>query len=56
MLQLHDFRDDAFVTHSTPFEPAAHTIEIGDVVADWESARDRIVAGPPFPKGAGGMF
>lgn len=56
MLQLHSFTEGAFITHSTPFEPAAHTIEIGALVSDWPSARDRIIAGPPFPKGPGGMF
>lgn len=56
MLQLHLFGGDSFITHSTPFEAAAKTLEIGNMVSDWPSARDRIVAGPPFPKGPGGMF
>ena len=56
MLQLHQFTGEGFITHSTPFEAAANTIEIGALVSDWDSARDRIVAGPPFPKGPGGMF
>jgi 3',5'-cyclic AMP phosphodiesterase CpdA len=56
MLQLHLFTGESFITHSTPFEPATNTLEIGKLVSDWDAARDRIVAGPPFPKGPGGMF
>lgn len=56
MLQVHLVEDDLVITHSMPFEPATRTIEIGALVSDWASARDRIVAGPPFPKGPGGMF
>jgi Icc protein len=56
MLQIHTFTGESFITHSTPFEPAAKVIEIGALVSDWAAARDRIVAGPPFAKGPGGMF
>jgi len=56
MLQLHLFTGESFITHSTPFEPAVSTLEIGKLVSDWDAARERIVAGPPFPKGPGGMF
>lgn len=56
MLQLHLVDHTSVITHSMPFEPAAKTIEIGALVSDWTSARDRIVAGPPFAKGPGGMF
>lgn len=56
MLQVHLVEDGSVVTHSMPFERPARTIEIGSLVSDWPSARDRIVAGPPFPKGPGGMF
>jgi hypothetical protein len=35
---------------------AAKTIEISEVVKGWPSARSRILAGPPFPKGSGGLF
>lgn len=56
MLQVHLVEDDGVITHSMPFEAPARTIEIGALVTDWASARDRIVAGPPFPKGPGGMF
>lgn len=56
MLQLHTFTGEGFISHSTPFEPATKQIEIGALVSDWEAARDRIVSGPPFPKGPGGMF
>jgi 3',5'-cyclic-AMP phosphodiesterase len=56
MLQVHLVDATSVITHSMPFEPAARTIEIGALVQDWAAARDRIVAGPPFPKGPGGMF
>jgi Icc protein len=56
MLQLHTFNGESFITHATPFEPATKVIEIGALVTDWAAARDRIVSGPPFPKGPGGMF
>lgn len=56
MVQIHTFTGSSFITHSTPFEPAAKVLEIGALVSDWASARDRIIAGPPFPKGPGGMF
>ncbi len=56
MLQIHDVGIDGVVTHTVPFEAPTKTLEIGALVSDWPSARDRIAAGPPFPKGAGGMF
>jgi len=56
MVQLHLWDGSSVVTHSVPFEEPAKTIEISEVVGDWPSARERILAGPPFPKGPGGMF
>jgi Icc protein len=56
MLQLHRWTGEGFITHTTPFEPATATIEISESVSDWDSAKKRILAGPPFPKGAGGVF
>jgi 3',5'-cyclic-AMP phosphodiesterase len=56
MLQLHRWTGQGFITHTTTFEPAAATIEISDVVSDWDGTKARILAGPPFPKGAGGVF
>jgi Icc protein len=56
MLQLHRWTGEGFITHTTPFESATATIEISDVVSDWDGTKTRILAGPPFPKGAGGMF
>jgi Icc protein len=51
MLQLHWWTGDAFVSHTTPFEPPAARIEIALMVSDWERARARIKQGPPFAKG-----
>jgi 3',5'-cyclic-AMP phosphodiesterase len=56
MLQLHRWTGEAFITHTTTFEPAARTIEISEQVQDWERAKAGILAGPPFPKGPGGLF
>ena len=56
MLQLHRCTGEGFITHTTTFEAATATIEISDVVSDWDGTKTRILAGPPFPKGAGGMF
>ena len=56
MLQLHRWTGEGFVTHTTPFEPAAATIEISDFIPDWDGAKTRILAGPPFEKGPGGLF
>jgi hypothetical protein len=56
MLQLHRWTGEGFITHTTTFEPAPATIEISDVVSDWAETKTRILAGPPFPKGAGGVF
>ena len=56
MVQLHLWDGMSVVTHSIPFEAPAKTIEISEVVEDWPSARSRILAGPPFPKGPGGLF
>jgi 3',5'-cyclic-AMP phosphodiesterase len=56
MLQLHLWTGDGFITHTTPFEPSTKTIEIGEVIPDWEAALERILAGPPFEKGPGGLF
>lgn len=54
MLQLHWWTGDAFVTHTTVFEPPNARIEIATMVADWPSAKTRIKQGPPFSKG--GLF
>jgi 3',5'-cyclic AMP phosphodiesterase CpdA len=51
MLQLHWWTGDAFVTHTTPFEPPAKRIEIAQLVSNWEEAKVRIKQGPPFSKG-----
>ncbi|MGP0029435.1 MAG: phosphodiesterase [Acidimicrobiales bacterium] len=56
MIQFHLWDGASVVTHSVPFEAPAKTIEISEVVGDWPAARDRILAGPPFPKGPGGLF
>ncbi len=56
MLQLHLWTGQGFITHTTPFEPSTKTIEVSEVIADWDAARDRILAGPPFEKGPGGLF
>jgi Icc protein len=56
MLQLHQWTGEAFVTHTTTFEPPAKAIEISELVSDWERAKKGILAGPPFPKGPGGLF
>ena len=56
MIQLHLWTGEGFITHTTPFEPSPKTIEIGEVVADWDATRERILAGPPFQKGPGGLF
>lgn len=51
MLQLHWWSGDAFVSHTTVFEPPADRIEIARMVSDWETAKLRIKQGPPFAKG-----
>jgi 3',5'-cyclic-AMP phosphodiesterase len=56
MVQLHLWDGSVVVTHSVPFEAPDKTIEISEIVGDWPSARARILAGPPFPKGPGGLF
>jgi Icc protein len=56
MLQFHRWTGEGFITHTTTFEPAAATIEISESISDWDGAKRRILAGPPFPKGAGGVF
>ena len=56
MLQLHLWDGASIVTHTVPFEAPPRTIEISELVSDWPAARDRILAGPPFPKGPGGLF
>jgi Icc protein len=56
MLQIHQVGPDQVVTHTMPFEAPTRNLEFGELIPDWPAARDRIVAGPPFPKGAGGMF
>jgi 3',5'-cyclic-AMP phosphodiesterase len=56
MLQLHLWTGEGFITHTTPFEPSTKSIEFSEVVADWDAARERILAGPPFEKGPGGLF
>lgn len=56
MLQFHLWDGTSVVTHTLPFEAPTQTIEFSDLISDWPTARDRILAGPPFPKGPGGMF
>lgn len=56
MLQIHQVGPDQVITHTMPFEAPGRNLEFGDLISDWPAARDRIVAGPPFPKGPGGMF
>jgi 3',5'-cyclic AMP phosphodiesterase CpdA len=54
MLQLHWWTGEAFVSHTTVFEPPAARIDISAMISDWDRARERIKQGPPFAKG--GMF
>jgi hypothetical protein len=56
MLQLHLWDGASVVAHTVPFEAPPKTIEISEVVSDWPAARARILDGPPFPKGPGGLF
>jgi 3',5'-cyclic AMP phosphodiesterase CpdA len=56
MLQFHLWTGQGFITHTTPFEASTKTIEISEVIPDWDAARSRILAGPPFEKGPGGLF
>lgn len=51
MLQLHWWTGDAFVSHTTPFEPPARRIEIAKLVSDWDTVKARMRQGPPFAKG-----
>jgi Icc protein len=51
MLQLHWWTGDAFVSHTTVFEPTAARIEIASLVSDWEATKARMKQGPPFTKG-----
>ena len=50
-LQLHWWNGEAFVSHTTPFEPSAGEINMAALMSDWPSARDRIRQGAPFEKG-----
>jgi 3',5'-cyclic AMP phosphodiesterase CpdA len=51
MLQLHWWTGDAFVSHTTVFEPPSASIEIASLVSDWEATKARMKQGPPFSKG-----
>jgi 3',5'-cyclic-AMP phosphodiesterase len=51
MLQLHWWTGDAFVSHTTVFEPTAARIEFSSLVPDWEATKARMKQGPPFAKG-----
>ena len=51
MLSLHWWTGDAFVTHCTPFERQEAALDLTTLMSDWDTARARIVQGPPFAKG-----
>ena len=51
MLQLHWWTGDAFVSHTTVFEPSADRIEIATLVADWEATKTRHETGPAVRQG-----
>jgi len=51
MVALHWWNDGAFVSHVTPFEAPPKQIDMSTLMSDWESAKARIKAGPPFSKG-----
>jgi 3',5'-cyclic-AMP phosphodiesterase len=56
MLQIHRIGPDQVITHTMPFEAPTKSLLFNEIIPDWPAARDRIIAGPPFPKNAGSMF
>jgi Icc protein len=51
MLSLHWWTGDAFVSHCTPFERREPVLDLSTLMSDWDTARVRILEGPPFAKG-----
>lgn len=52
MLALHQWTGDAFVSHATVFAHDGPELNIAELISDWPTAKESILARGPMPKGS----